>query len=158
VQCNGEGEPAVSLQDTFLKALAENEDDIATRLVYADWLDEQGEHEESDRQRKWPAAKDWLVRFCKENLGYHELAYEQLIEFGRRVAKEGSTSERVYVDNEDMWYALRDKSLEYWANWSVVTSLPFPPGLESKGFHHWQCCPTENYYWFREPDANESEE
>ena len=52
-------------RDAFLEALARNEDDTPTRLVYADWLDEQGEHEEADRQRKWPAAKEWLVRFCR---------------------------------------------------------------------------------------------
>ena len=55
-------------REAFLKALAENEDDTTTRLVYADWLDEQGEHEEADRQRKWPAAKEWLVRFCQGEL------------------------------------------------------------------------------------------
>jgi uncharacterized protein (TIGR02996 family) len=148
----------VNLRDAFLKALAENEDDIATRLVYADWLDEQGEHEEADRQRKWPAAKQWLVRFCKESFGYYEIPYEQLIEFGCRVAKEGSTSKRVYMDNEAMWNALRDKGLEYWKYWSIVTGQPLPPALENKGFHHWQCCPTENYYWFGEPEADEPDE
>ena len=51
----------------FLKLLAKNEDDTTTRLVYADWLDEHGEHEEADRQRKWPAAREWLVQFCKDN-------------------------------------------------------------------------------------------
>src|SRR5205814_1124014 len=58
----GPGEAAMNQRNAFLKALAKNEDDTATRLVYADWLDEHGEHEEADRQRKWPAAKEWLVR------------------------------------------------------------------------------------------------
>ena len=57
----------MSERDAFLKLLAENEDDTTARLVYADWLDEQGEHEEADRQRKWPAAKEWLVKFCQAN-------------------------------------------------------------------------------------------
>ena len=51
----------------FLKALAKNEDETTTRMVYADWLDDQGEHEEADRQRKWPAAKAWLVQFCRDH-------------------------------------------------------------------------------------------
>jgi uncharacterized protein (TIGR02996 family) len=57
----------MSDRDAFLRALANDEDDTPTRLVYADWLEERGEHEEADRQRKWPAAKEWLVRLCKYN-------------------------------------------------------------------------------------------
>ncbi|HEV3257586.1 MAG TPA: TIGR02996 domain-containing protein, partial [Gemmataceae bacterium] len=30
-------------REAFLKALAENEDDTTTRLVYADWLEERGD-------------------------------------------------------------------------------------------------------------------
>src|SRR4051812_26092123 len=48
-------------REAFLKMLRDNEDDVATRLVYADWLDEQGEVEEADRQRKWQAAKAWII-------------------------------------------------------------------------------------------------
>jgi uncharacterized protein (TIGR02996 family) len=87
----------MSAQDAFLKALTENEDDTTTRLVYADWLDEQGEHEEADRQRKWPAAKEWLVEFCRDNNPPPDdeepfeqvIPYEELIELGR-AAVEGS--------------------------------------------------------------------
>ena len=42
-------------RDAFLKHLAANEDDATARLAFIDWLDEQGEHEEADRHRKWPA-------------------------------------------------------------------------------------------------------
>lgn len=49
----------------FLDALAENEDDTTTRLVYADWLEDLGEHEEADRQRRWPAAKARLVEAAR---------------------------------------------------------------------------------------------
>ncbi len=71
--------------DSILKRLIEHEDDTATRLVYADMLDYEGEHEEADRQRKWPAAKQWLVRFSKA------FSYSDLIEFGHR-AVNGSNS------------------------------------------------------------------
>ena len=77
-------------RDAFLKALTKNEDDIPTRLVYADWLDEQGLHEEADRQRKWPAAKEWLVKFCRdhnpapgdENSDVWVVSYQELMEVG----------------------------------------------------------------------------
>lgn len=61
-------------RSAFLNALAANEDDETTRLVYADWLDEHGEHDEAARQRAWPAAKAWLVRFAEQYvIGYSEL-------------------------------------------------------------------------------------
>ena len=77
----------MNMKDAFLKSLAENEDDITIRLVYADWLDEQGEHEEADRERRWPPAKEWLVRFCQEHSQSRQLTFPELIEFGRRAVQ-----------------------------------------------------------------------
>jgi uncharacterized protein (TIGR02996 family) len=148
----------VNLQEAFLKALADNEDDTATRLVYADWLDDQGLHEEADRQRKWPTAKEWLVRLCKDNSRYEEISYEGVIEFGRRTVKEAESSERTYPDNEAMWHALQAHSQEFWKNWSVVTGIPLPPSLENKCFQVWRCCATEVYYWFGPPEASDPDE
>lgn len=147
----------MSQREAFLKRLVEDEDDTTTRLVYADWLDDQGEHEESDRQRKWPAAKEWLVRFCKENFSNEEVSHKELVEFGRRVVKEESPTERVHMD-ESLWYALQAHSQEFWKNWSLVTGIPLPPGLESKGFHQWACCAHEVYYWFGVPDTDDPDE
>jgi uncharacterized protein (TIGR02996 family) len=148
----------VNLRDSFLKALADNEDDTSVRLIYADWLDDQGEHEEADRQRKWPAAKEWLVRFGKEASGYEAVSYEGLIEFGRRVAKEESSSGRTYMDNETMWDALKAHGEEFWKNWSTVTGVPLELDLENNGFHYWRCCSHEVYYWFGPPDSSEPDE
>ena len=63
------------------------------RLVFADWLDENGEHEEADRQRKWPAAKAWLVRLCRghnppsedddDDENPYVISYKKLIALGR---------------------------------------------------------------------------
>jgi uncharacterized protein (TIGR02996 family) len=140
----------------FLKALKKNEDDTTTRLVYADWLDEHGEHEEADRHRKWPAAKEWLVKFCAENnppepdidpeellesdpealLDYEwPISYEDLIELGKEALKSGG-KKRGYEfscgNNMEMCDALRDNCAEFWKNWSVVTGIPLPPGIEKK--------------------------
>lgn len=79
----------------LMRAIIEDPDDDTPRRVYADWLDEQGEHEEADRQRKWPAAREWLVRFCKENGDEEEYSFEGLIAFGREAVKEDSSSDRV---------------------------------------------------------------
>jgi uncharacterized protein (TIGR02996 family) len=131
----------MSERDAFLKVLAENEDDTVTRLVYADWLDEYGEHEEADRQRKWPAAKQWLVRFCQFNNPADDLdpdvrfiSYETLLELGR-TAVEGADEEGFGFscgNNMKMCDALRDNTLVFWTNWSIVTGIPLPPDAEGK--------------------------
>ena len=130
-------------RDAFLKTLAQNEDDTPTRLVYADWLDENGEHEEADRQRKWPAAKEWLVRFCREHNPDPDeedpyewvISYEELVELGRQAIKR--TDEDGYYgfhcgNNMGMSYALQTNSREFWKNWSIVTGIPLPPDVENK--------------------------
>ena len=132
-------------RDAFLKILAENEDDTTARLVFADWLDDHGEHEEADRQRKWPAAKEWLVRFFSNHDGgdyFGELtSYEQLIELGRVAVKEAN--ERGFGfdcgSNESLCNALRANSAEFWKNWSIVTGIPLPGGAEKKSYFGCSC-------------------
>lgn len=120
--------------DAFLKALEENEDDIPTRLVYADWLDDQGEHEEADRQRKWPAAKAWLREFCGEEDDDAEEYYigvNTLIREARSALEDGSLT----VDcaaNEDMCDRLRQDCREFWQKVSIVTGLPLPEDYAEK--------------------------
>lgn len=52
-----EEKPPMTERDAFVQALAQNEDDEVTRLVFADWLEEHGEEEEAQRMRKWKEAK-----------------------------------------------------------------------------------------------------
>ncbi len=165
----------MSEREAFLKALAKNEDDTALRLVFADWLDEHGEHEEADRQRKWPAAKEWFIRFCRENnpqpgeyTDAHPISYERLLEMGhdeirgilsscqydithdslmQMLASGGwEMLEKAHLiepaerwefhislgNNLDMCDALRQSAPEFWTNWSIMTGIPLPPGVEEK--------------------------
>jgi uncharacterized protein (TIGR02996 family) len=131
----------VNERNAFLKALAQNEDDTPTRLVYADWLDDNGEHEEADRQRKWPAAKEWLVRFCRdhnpppdEDTDEWVISYEELIDLGREaVEEEGEWGYGFSCGNNmSMCGALQENSREFWENWSIVTGIPLPPDIEEK--------------------------
>jgi len=69
----------MSTREAFLRALEADEDDVTTRLVYADWLEERGQTEEAERQRAWPAAKEWLVKFYKETWDKYKA---RLIEYG----------------------------------------------------------------------------
>jgi uncharacterized protein (TIGR02996 family) len=135
----------VNEREPFLKALEENEDDTPTRLVYADWLDDNGEHEEADRQRKWPAAKEWLVRFFREHDEgdyYGQLKfYEDLIRLGRKAVEEAD--ERGIVldcgSNQGMCDALRANSGEFWKNWSIVTGIAMPQNVEEKAYFSCAC-------------------
>jgi uncharacterized protein (TIGR02996 family) len=160
-------------REVFLQALADNPDDVDVRLVFADWLDDHGEHEEADRQRKWPAAKQWFVRLCQENNpppDYEEpraFTYEEVIEMGRHAihrvlstceygipletleqmlcdgwetlenAKMIAPADRwsfnfYFGNNEDMLEAIATNAREYWTNWSIITGIPLPPGVEAK--------------------------
>lgn len=40
-------------KEDWIVYLGKNREDEVCRLVYADFLDEQGEHEEAERMRKW---------------------------------------------------------------------------------------------------------
>jgi uncharacterized protein (TIGR02996 family) len=141
----------MNLRDTFHKALAENEDDTTTRLIYADWLDEQGEHEEADRQRKWPAAKEWLVQFCQENNPTPDeedpyervISYKELLELGRQAVEEAVADESGFGfycgNNMTMSNALQENGQEFWKNWSIVTGIPLPPDMDEKCYFRCAC-------------------
>jgi uncharacterized protein (TIGR02996 family) len=139
----------VNERAAFLKALSDNEDDTPTRMVYADWLDDNGEHEEADRQRKWPAAKEWLVQFCRENNPDPDecpdewvISYEILIDLGRTAVEEAD--ERGFGfscgNNMTMCEALWVSGREFWKNWSIVTGIPLPPDAEVTGGHFRCAC------------------
>ena len=124
-------------REAFLKALKKNEDDVTTRLVYADWLDDRGEHEEADRMRKWPAAKAWLVAFAKKyspdpDSEYddeydYEITYEMLIEMGHEGRAEGFIN---CGSKMDLCEDLREDDRDFWKNWSIVTGVPAPDNGE----------------------------
>lgn len=47
-------------REDFLKAFEAEPENYLHRYVFADWLDEHGEHEEADRQRKFEESDRWL--------------------------------------------------------------------------------------------------
>jgi uncharacterized protein (TIGR02996 family) len=138
------------MRSAFLDALAQNEDDTTTRLVYADWLDENGEHEEADRQRKWPAAKEWLVDFwtahnyaggldrADDDDGYYAFpTVKALIKKAGEALRDGSCSLDCGAD-EGICGALRQDDREFWENISIVVGLP-APGAEHRGSYSCGC-------------------
>jgi uncharacterized protein (TIGR02996 family) len=134
-------------RDKFLAALAKNEDDVTTRLVYADWLNEHGEHEEADRQRKWPAAKEWLVKFWEWATAYRrrETEYDEpefIDSFQAMMEQARASAERNFdymdcVNSESLCCILHENYLEFWKNACVYLGYALPPDIEERGqnFH-----------------------
>lgn len=133
----------MNLPDVFLKALEENEDDLTTRLVYSDWLEEQGEYEEADRQRRWPGAKAWLKQFAENDphfRGYGDeeedprySPYAKLLYF---LTRHVEGEHYLYFDTP---YGFKAYSDELWMNFTIVTGLQPPMGAHRHTMPPFHC-------------------
>jgi uncharacterized protein (TIGR02996 family) len=54
-------------RQAFLGAIQDEPENEHHRQVYADWLDEQGEYDEAERQRRYLPALRWLRAFAQEH-------------------------------------------------------------------------------------------
>lgn len=115
-------------REQFLKALEANEDDISVRMAFADFLDDSGEHEEADRQRKWPASKAWIIGFCEDNGEdeFGEIATLTYAEIMNR-AMEAALGDGSFNCGNNMELSYSDHWPEFWKHWSIVTGLYMPP-------------------------------
>lgn len=134
----------------WLHALEEDPDDVALHLVYADWLEERGEPEEAERQRRFPEARAWLEQLVEESTPatYQDedgteypndewaVSYEELIQMGRDAAADGSWVFSL-GNNQSLADALNGNHAKFWECWSAVTGLAGPP--EDEGWFRCAC-------------------
>lgn len=135
------GEPVSVAREDFLRRLEADEDDAATRLVYADWLEDRGEDDEAARQRAWPAAKAWLVEFASRhtNGGEEAIIWEDVRDAGREYIETGGNSWFTQIGDESLRDEMRKdgQRAEFWRCVSVVTGLPVPEWLRDS--HPFSC-------------------
>lgn len=135
-----------SQREVFIQMIKDNPRDFTTRKVYADWLDENDEPEEADKQRNWNDEKqdawEWLEQaardggtHCEEGYGsyldsdegeidekWRNITVDDLIKAGHNFIKSGGMDYWTQVGNEN----LRDtfygpKAVEFWEKWELVT-------------------------------------
>lgn len=136
-------------QQAFIQALKRNEDDLVTRLIYADWLEEHDQPEEAERMRQWTASKEWLTNWVRSiNYDRWEVDedYEEILDAqGNRVpAKEDNLGRpHTYGHAIDAGYAaLRnetycwntDAGQDYFFSWGNRSF----PGTPEERWYEWR--------------------
>ena len=138
------------VQEAFLDAIEREPNNYSHRYIYADWLDEQGDHEEADRQRKFEAAEKWLREFamkddefnwdyryadedgarkpgeCRGDDYWYCCGYHQLLHF-LEAHVEGSENDGYYL-GFDTPYGWNNYSEKLWECFEVVTAKQAPGG------------------------------
>ena len=135
-------------RDQFLQSIHENPMDQDLRQVFADWLDEQGDHDEAERQRKYLDSVAWLREFARKHHGFGYEQYrtsEEQDKESRRFHPEydanavyeyDSYHQLLYflsrhVDGDhylpfDTPYGFDEYSDELWGHFEVITAIQAP--------------------------------
>lgn len=134
-------------RDAFERSLKENMFDYQTRLVFADWLEENGHDDEAKEQRRmagveWMHSVAWLQYFagrCGDTCTNYDVAYknginpvwvpitlEDVVEAGHAALRDkygwGGFTQFGSEKARDMMFDTNTKEL-FWKHWQVVTGV-----------------------------------
>jgi uncharacterized protein (TIGR02996 family) len=115
-------------REQFLAAITSSPKDYTKRLIFADWLDDHGEHEEAERQRKYQAAFEWIRDFADKIDQGHTFLLEQA---ERRFDPNWSIDDKYDYyfnmgENEGYKRATTAEWEEFWSNYEIVTGKKVP--------------------------------
>lgn len=137
-------------QEKFLAAIEENPKDYFLRQAYADWLEENDQPEEADRQRKYEEAEKWLTDFAARcgsyctNYGidapcdrWEPVTLEIIVQAGIDFVQGYDWWTQVGSERARNLLADHDElKKQYWSNWEIVTGLK-SPGEDFKDKDGW---------------------
>lgn len=128
----------MSMRAAFLAAIATDPCDSTTRLVFADWLEEQDCPSEADEQRRcstpaWQESWRWLVDFaleCGETAtdypegdSYRPLTVADMIEAGQSLLDNGYGFVQMGSEQARDVFRDGDNARLYWQHWRMVASV-----------------------------------
>lgn len=109
-------------QAAFMDALIDDPEDVTTRMIYADWLEENGLDQEAANQRKWTPeyqqAYNWMMAFSVIS----EVPYKDLL----TSADDDNWSSYTFNSNTksydatDLFNTHRDR---FWKYYSILNEI-----------------------------------
>lgn len=128
------------IRESFLKQIKENPYDEHLRKIFADWLEENGDDDEAQEQRRratveWQQADKWMHEFaakCGEtctDYGYDQdesswipITYDNCIQAGYNYVKHGDYLVQHGDDSARNLMSYEDNNkIKFWDNWRIIT-------------------------------------
>lgn len=135
----------INYRQVFEDALKEDRYNSTVRLIYADWLEENGFDDEAVEQRRrakpeWIDADKWMHDFASRggqycsNYGseeddWRDITYEDLIQAGYDYIKTGDHF--VQMGSETLRSLMYEEGQTWWKSWSIITGEELSEDLES---------------------------
>jgi uncharacterized protein (TIGR02996 family) len=119
----------------FLKAIDQNAYDQDARLVYSDWLEEQGELDEANYQRAWTAERQEAEDYLDDYALQCAITREELIESAVNFLEKGEWL-CIGTDTPDIVW----RSDMFWRHFKALTGRELPENFEEDRGNHFIRC------------------